>query len=411
MTIILNDYDGREETPEEAKRRREALYKSQQLASEKKRKKAIVTGITGQDGSYLADLLISEGYQVIGLRRRTSTENFGRIEHLFKCSLFSVEEFEISDAGSVYTMVEKHKPDEIYNLAAQSHVKTSFDQPCYTIQVNTMGVVNFLEAIKRFSPSTRFYQASTSEMFGKNYDVTHSDAILADAKRTVVGEKFQNEETSFEPQSPYGAAKLASHHLVRIYREGFGLHASCGILFNHESERRGEKFVTRKITKWIAGFKNWCKSQDLYTASKEFNFDKECIHSNTSSYPKLRLGNIEAFRDWGHAEDYVNAMYLMLQQDTPDDYVIATGKTYSVRDFLVNAFQCIDIDEENYENFFLIDPKFYRPAEVDYLRGLPNKAQKKLNWETKVSFEQLVHRMVEGDINAEETSSQEAFSQ
>jgi len=411
MTVILNDYDGREETPEEAKIRREALYKSQQLASEKKRKKAIVTGITGQDGSYLADLLISEGYQVIGLRRRTSTENFGRIEHLFKCSLFSVEEFEISDAGSVYTMVEKHKPDEIYNLAAQSHVKTSFDQPCYTIQVNTMGVVNFLEAIKRFSPSTRFYQASTSEMFGKNYDVIHSDAIRADAKRTVVGEKFQNEETSFEPQSPYGAAKLASHHLVRIYREGFGLHASCGILFNHESERRGEKFVTRKITKWIAGFKNWCESQGLYTASKEFNFDKECIHSNASSYPKLRLGNIEAFRDWGHAEDYVNAMYLMLQQDTPDDYVIATGETYSVRDFLVNAFQCIDIDEENYEDFFLIDPKFYRPAEVDYLRGLPNKAQKKLNWETKVSFEQLVHRMVEGDINAEKTSSQEAFSQ
>tara|TARA_R110000751_G_scaffold290182_1_gene396733 strand:+ start:1982 stop:3211 length:1230 start_codon:yes stop_codon:yes gene_type:complete len=409
MTTL--NYDGREETPNDARARREMLYKSQKRSGEKKKKKAIITGITGQDGSYLADLLISEGYQVIGLRRRTSTENFGRIEHLFKCSLFSLEEFEISDAGSVYTMVEKHKPDEIYNLAAQSHVKTSFDQPCYTIQVNTIGVVNFLEAIKRFSPSTRFYQASTSEMFGKNYDVIHSDAILADAKRTVVGEKFQNEDTSFEPQSPYGAAKLASHHLVRIYREGFGLHASCGILFNHESERRGEQFVTRKITKWIAGFKNWCESQGLNTASREFSFDKECINSNDSSYPKLRLGNIEAFRDWGHAEDYVNAMHLMMQQDTPDDYVIATGETHSVRDFLVNAFEYIDIDKANYENFFLIDPKFYRPSEVDYLRGLPNKAQKRLNWEREVSFEQLVQRMVEGDINAEKTSSQEAFSQ
>ena len=409
MTTL--NYDGREETPEQARIRREMLYESQERSLSKKRKKAIITGITGQDGSYLADLLISEGYQVIGLRRRTSTENFGRIEHLFKCSLFSVEEFEISDAGSVYTIVEKHKPDEIYNLAAQSHVKTSFDQPCYTIQVNTVGVVNFLEAIKRFSPSTRFYQASTSEMFGKNYDVIHSDAILADAKRTVVGEKFQNEETSFEPQSPYGAAKLASHHLVRIYREGFGLHASCGILFNHESERRGEQFVTRKITKWIAGFKNWCESQGLHTASKEFSFDKDCINRNGFSYPKLRLGNIESFRDWGHAEDYVNAMYLMMQQDNPDDYVIATGETHSVRDFLVNAFEYIDIDEENYGNFFLIDPKFYRPSEVDYLRGIPNKAQKRLNWEREVSFEQLVQRMVEGDINAEKTSSQEVFSQ
>ena len=408
---IINNQDGREDTPSDARIRREMLYRAQELSLRKTTKKAMITGVTGQDGSYLADLLISEGYQVIGLRRRTSTENFGRIEHLFKCSLFSLEEFEISDAGSVYTMVEKHKPDEIYNLAAQSHVKTSFDQPCYTIQVNTIGVVNFLEAIKRFSPSTRFYQASTSEMFGKNYDVIHSDAILADAKRTVVGEKFQNEDTSFEPQSPYGAAKLASHHLVRIYREGFGLHASCGILFNHESERRGEQFVTRKITKWIAGFKNWCESQGLNTASREFSFDKECINSNDSSYPKLRLGNIEAFRDWGHAEDYVNAMHLMMQQDTPDDYVIATGETHSVRDFLVNAFEYIDIDKANYENFFLIDPKFYRPSEVDYLRGLPNKAQKRLNWEREVSFEQLVQRMVEGDINAEKTSSQEAFSQ
>ena len=249
-------------------------------------------------------------------------------------------------------------------------------------------MINFLEAIRRFNKSTKFYQASTSEMFGKNFTVSEFG-------------KYQDESTAFEPQSPYGAAKLASHHLVRIYREGYGLHASCGILFNHESERRGEKFVTRKITKWIAGFKNWTEAQGLDTGSASFDFDRDYIYLGDLSYPKLRLGNIEAFRDWGHAEDYVNAMWLMLQQESADDYVIATGETYSVHDFMVHAFEYINIEKENIEDFFMIDPDFYRPSEVDYLCGKPTKAEDVLGWKRKVSFEDLVHRMLESDINAE----------
>jgi GDPmannose 4,6-dehydratase len=404
MTTI--SYDGREESPHEREARLQDLENNRNRMN---MKKALITGVTGQDGSYLADLLLDKGYEVIGLRRRSSTNNIDRISHLLEAPNFKLQEFEIADSGSVYSAVERNKPDEIYNLAAQSHVKTSFDQPCYTIQVNTIGVINFLEAVKRFSPDSKFYQASTSEMFGKNVDVMLPDfpeVPPADAKRTIVGEKFQNEETAFEPQSPYAAAKLASHHLVRMYREGYGLHASCGILFNHESERRGENFVTRKITQWVAGFKNWAEAQGLDTEARHFEFDRDYIHSRRSSYPKLRLGNIEAFRDWGHAEDYVNAMWLMLQQNMPDDYVIATGETYSVRDFLVHAFQYINIEEEDYKKFLIIDPKFYRPSEVEYLRGMPNKAEKRLGWKREVSFEQLVHRMLESDVNAQKEKAE-----
>ena len=287
MTIFKFDYDGREETDEDRKARREYLCKSKAQSIEKNRKRAIVTGITGQDGSYLAELLLDKGYNVVGLKRRTSTENHERIRQIIDNPRFSLEEVEIADTGSVYSAVERHQPDEVYNLAAQSHVKTSFDQPHYTIETNTVGVVNFLEAIRRFKPDAKFYQASTSEMFGKNYDTK----FCTDDKKNPQ-EKFQDENTAFEPQSPYAAAKLASHHMVRIYRDGYGLHASCGILFNHESERRGEKFVTRKITKWIAGFKSWAEAQGLDTESRHFEFDKDYIHSRRSSYPKLWLGNI-----------------------------------------------------------------------------------------------------------------------
>ena len=401
MTIFKFDYDGREETDEDRKARREYLCKSKAQSIEKNRKRAIVTGITGQDGSYLAELLLDKGYNVVGLKRRTSTENHERIRQIIDNPRFSLEEVEIADTGSVYSAVERHQPDEVYNLAAQSHVKTSFDQPHYTIETNTVGVVNFLEAIRRFKPDAKFYQASTSEMFGKNYDTK----FCTDDKKNPQ-EKFQDENTAFEPQSPYAAAKLASHHMVRIYRDGYGLHASCGILFNHESERRGEKFVTRKITKWIAGFKSWAEAQGLDTESRHFEFDKDYIHSRRSSYPKLRLGNIEAFRDWGHAEDYVNAMWLMLQQEKPDDYVIATGETYSVHDFMVHAFEYINIPKEEIANFFMIDPEFYRPAEVEFLKGEPTKAETILGWERKVSFEQLVHRMLESDIDAEKEKVQ-----
>lgn len=360
-------------------------------------KTAIVTGVTGQDGSYLAELLLEKGYKVVGLKRRTSTNTLQRIEHI-KSENFLVEEYEISDSGSVYSIVEKYKPSEIYNLAAQSHVRTSFDQPHYTFEVNTIGVVNFLEAIRRYSPDTKFYQASTSEMFGKNYDTEFAVGAGGSSR-------FQDEETAFEPQSPYAAAKLASHHLVRNYREGYGIFGSCGILFNHESERRGENFVTRKITKWIGEFLYWIERQGLDTDVRHFEFDEDNIHTNRESFPKLRLGNIDAYRDWGHAEDYVNAMWLMLQQEDADDYVVATGETYSVRDFLSEAFQYIDIDD--YENFIVIDPKFYRPSEVEFLRGLPDKAERELGWTRQVSFQELVCRMVESDINGAKKKAQE----
>ena len=363
-------------------------------------RKAIVTGATGQDGSYLIELLLEKGYEVVGLKRRSSTSTLDRISHIDSDKL-KIEEFEISDSGSVYSAVERHKPDEIYNLAAQSHVKTSFDQPNYTFQVNTVGVVNFLEAIRRFSPETKFYQASTSEMFGKS---------ITKEKQSVWGEEiwdsFQDENTVFEPQSPYAAAKLASHHLVRNYRDGYGIFGACGILFNHESERRGENFVTRKITKWIAEFVRWTEVQGLDASPRHFEFIDDHIHSRRDSFPKLRLGNVDAYRDWGHAEDYVNAMWLMLQQEEPDDYVIATGETYSVRQFLSEAFEYIGVS--NYEDYFVVDPQFYRPAEVEYLKGRPNKAEKDLSWERKVSFTNLVHRMVESDINAEEKRSRSA---
>tara|TARA_R100001129_G_scaffold184802_1_gene170741 strand:+ start:18 stop:1244 length:1227 start_codon:yes stop_codon:yes gene_type:complete len=400
------DYDGRDETEEDVIARKKFLELSRETTKQRSKPKALITGITGQDGSYLADLLLDKGYRVVGLKRRTSTDNTERISHLKENPDFELQEFDIADSGSVYSAVERNQPNEIYNLAAQSHVKTSFDQPCYTTQVNTIGVVNFLEAVRRFKPDAKFYQASTSEMFGKNYDAK----FCTDDKK-IPQEKFQDENTAFEPQSPYAAAKLASHHMVRIYREGYGLHASCGILFNHESERRGEKFVTRKITKWIAGFKSWAEAQGLDTDARHFEFDRDYIHSRRSSYPKLRLGNIEAFRDWGHAEDYVNAMWLMLQQKTPDDYVIATGETYSVYDFMVHAFEYIDIDKEDIGNFFMIDPEFYRPSEVEFLKGEPTKAETILGWERKVSFQQLVHRMIESDINAEkEKTEKELYS-
>ena len=357
-------------------------------------KTAIVTGVTGQDGSYLAELLLEKGYRVVGLKRRTSTNTQSRIDHIASSS-FLVDEYEISDSGSVYSIVEKYKPDEIYNLAAQSHVGTSFDQPDYTFQVNTIGVINLLEAIRRFSPSTKFYQASTSEMFGKNVD--NKDVVLPLGSKQGITGNFQDENTAFEPQSPYAAAKLASHHLVRNYREGYGIFGSCGILFNHESERRGENFVTRKITKWIGSFINWLSSNRLDLKTGEFDMTGDYISASGCDFPKLRLGNIDAYRDWGHAEDYVYAMWLMLQQENPDDFVVATGEACSVRNFLSEAFEYADIG--NYEDFIVIDPKFYRPSEVEFLRGDPYKAEEMLGWSRRVTFKDLVHRMVESDIH------------
>lgn len=328
--------------------------------------RAIIFGITGQDGSYLAELLLKKGYEVIGITRRVSVPTLTRINHILP--KIKIVEGDITDAFSVSNVIKEEEPDEIYNLAAQSHVGTSFKQPSLTWDVTAGGVLNILEAI-RYSgrkDDIKFYQASSSEMFGKNYNLREGFAEMI---------KYQDEKTPFMPQSPYAIAKLAAHHLVRNYRDSYGIFACSGILFNHESERRGEKFVTRKITKWIGEF----------VAS---GMNKE--------FPALRLGNLDAKRDWGHAEDYVRGMWEMVQYETPNDYVVATGETYSVRQFLDIAFKYVGIDD--WQHLVVIDPEFYRPAEVDYLLGIPAKAKRVLGWEPHISFEQLVERMVDSDV-------------
>ena len=358
-------------------------------------KTAVITGITGQDGSYLAELLLNLGYRVIGIKRRSSTNTEERVAHI---EGLEIVEGDITDAASMSGIMAKYMPDECYNLAAQSHVATSFDQPTATFTANAVGVLNLLEAIRTISPSTRFYQASTSEMFGDNYTerVEHPSSITA--KHKV---KFQDELTEFAPRSPYAVAKMAAHQLVHTYRESYGLHASCGILFNHESERRGENFVTRKITKWLGEYSHWC-SQEFYTIGGLFTpEDRICwgrpVARGPDTFPKLKLGNLSACRDWGHAEDYVYAMYLMLQQDNPDDYVIATGETHSVQEFLDLAVE-IAGHKGDAKHIVMVDEDLYRPAEVEYLLGDASKAREKLGWEPKTSFRELVERMVKSDM-------------
>jgi len=324
-------------------------------------KTALITGITGQDGSYLADLLLEQDYTVIGLHRRSSTNNFSRINHLANNSRFSLEELDLTDPSNISFLIHKYQPEEFYNLAAQSHVATSFKQPSTTFEINTIGVINILESIRSLSSATKFYQASTSEMFGRNYMVNEQ------------GLKYQDEKTELLPQSPYGVSKLASHRMVQLYREAYGLFATSGILFNHESPRRGENFVTRKITKYIG--------QLISNKTKE----------------SLKLGNLNAQRDWGHAKDYVRAMYLMLQQDRADDFVICTSQTWTVLDFVKASFEYVNLD---YTKYVEIDSSLYRPAEVDYLRGNNNKAKTALGWTPNVSFQELVKDMVDSDMKA-----------
>lgn len=321
-------------------------------------KTALITGVTGQDGSYLADFLLEKNYKVIGLHRRSSTNNFSRIKHLSNNSQFSLEEFDLTDPSNIALLINKYQPEEFYNLAAQSHVATSFKQPSTTFEINTVGVINILESIRSLSSATKFYQASTSEMFGRNFTVDE------------YGVKYQDEKTELLPQSPYGVSKLASHRMVQLYREGYGLFATSGILFNHESPRRGENFVTRKITKYIG----------------------QLINNKTNE--SLKLGNLNAQRDWGHAKDYIRAMYLMLQQDKADDFVICTGQTWTVLDFVKASFEHANLD---YTKYVEIDSSLYRPAEVDYLRGNNDKAKKILKWIPMISFEELVKDMVDND--------------
>lgn len=344
-------------------------------------KTALIFGITGQDGSYLAELLLAKGYNVCGVARRVSVDTTQRISSILKN--VNIVEGDITDEFCVSSIIHDIKPDEIYNLAAQSHVGTSFKQPSLTWEITAGGCLNILESIRTLNlhDKVKFYQASSSEMFGRNYSV---DGDF----------KYQDENTPFQPQSPYAIAKLAAHYLVDNYRTSYGIFGCSGILFNHESERRGDQFVTRKITKWIGQFVKWCGCLDKLNNA---TFTDEHIVINGHQFPKLRLGNLEARRDWGHAEDYVNAMWLMLQQEKPEDYVVSSYSTHSVADFLQQSFHHIGI--QNWSDFIYQDESFKRPAEVDYLLGKCSKAQEKLGWKINITFEELVRRMVEYDIN------------
>ncbi len=314
------------------------------------KKTALITGITGQDGSYLAELLLAEGYRVVGMTRRSSTDVHERIQHIVDDLEFVSGD--LLDQSSMTTIVANVRPDEVYNLAAQSFVPTSWTQPVLTGEFTALGVTRMLEAIRAVDPKIRFYQASSSEMFGK------------------IQATPQNEETSFYPRSPYGVAKVYGHWITVNYRESYDIFASSGILFNHESPRRGKEFVTRKISDGVARIKLGMRAE-------------------------LRLGNLDAQRDWGFAGDYVRAMWLMLQQERPDDFVVATGRTHSVRDFVRLAFAAAGLD---WEKYVVVDPRFYRPAEVDLLIGDPAKARRVLGWTSEVSFEQLVEQMVAADL-------------
>ena len=315
-------------------------------------KRALVTGITGQDGSYLAEFLLEKGYEVIGMVRRTSTVNFERIKHIQdKITLASGD---LMDQVSIIDVLREHRPDEVYNLAAQSFVPISWSQPVLTGEVTALGVTRVLDAIRIVDPTIRFYQASSSEMFGK------------------VRETPQTENTPFYPRSPYGVAKVYGHWITVNYRESYDLFACSGILFNHESPRRGLEFVTHKVTHGVARIK--------------LGLDNE-----------LRMGNLDSQRDWGYVEDYVRAMWLMLQQDEPDDYVVATGKTHSVQELCEVAFGYLGLD---WRDHVVMDPRFLRPADVDFLVGDAAKARTKLGWEPTVTFEELIQMMVDADLEA-----------
>lgn len=315
-------------------------------------KKALITGITGQDGSYLAELLLQKGYEVYGMVRRTSTVRFDRIRHIQ--GKLNLIQGDLGDQTSLSRAMYDVMPDEVYNLAAQSFVPTSWNQPAFTGDVTALGVTRMLESVHTVKPDTRYYQASSSEMFGKVQEVP------------------QKESTPFWPRSPYGVAKVYGHWITVNYRESYDMYAVSGILFNHESPRRGLEFVTRKVTYNVAKIKLGLSNE-------------------------LRIGNLDAQRDWGYAPDYVEAMWLMLQQDEPEDYVVATGKTHSIERLLDVAFSCVDLEWKNYT---VQDPKFMRPAEVDLLIGDPSKAQAKLGWESSISFEEMIQIMVESDIQA-----------
>jgi len=328
-----------------------------------KERVALITGITGQDGSYLAELLLSKQYKVVGCKRRTSTICTERIDHIYEDPNLILEYFDLNDSSCMWKLLSKHKPTEIYNLAAQSHVRVSFDVPENTVDGVALGTLRLLEAMRHIVPNARFYQASSSEMFGDNPEYPF------------------DEHSRLMPASPYACAKVFAHNLIRNYRESYGLHVSSGILFNHESPRRGETFVTRKITLAAARIK--LGLQD-----------------------KLYLGNLEAHRDWGYAADYVKAMWLMLQQDHPEDYVISTGETHTVEEFLHHVFDAANLDPQKYVE---TDERLFRPHEVPYLLGDSTKAQEKLGWEPKTKFKKLAELMYNSDYEKVKGETNETF--
>lgn len=347
-------------------------------------KKAIITGITGQDGSHLADLLLEKDYEVIGISRRSSIDNTYRIQHLLDCDRFKLVEGDITDVSSVINIFKNNEDvDEVYNLAAQSHVGSSFKQPALTWDITGKGCLNLLQSLVDLNMThVKFYQASSSEMFGSAYDIDDN------------GEKYQDENTKFMPNSPYAISKCAAHYAVRLFRDAYNIHGSCGILFNHEGPRRGDEFVTQKIVKWIANFVKWLNSNDQI--SNQMAFTDEEIVVNGNKFPKLRLGNLEAFRDWGYAGDYVEAMWMMLQQNKPDDYVICTGEAHTIAEFMDISFNYVGLPE--WRNYVLIDDNLKRPSEVPYLRGSCNKAKKELKWQPTYNLEGLVKLMLDAQL-------------
>lgn len=337
---------------------------------------SIISGVTGQDGSYLAELLLSKGEKVIGFSRRTAVHSTSRIDHLMSNENFTYLEGDITDQQFIWKLISDYKSNKYFNLGAQSHVHTSFNNPKSTFDIDLLGVLTVLEAIRTLSPETRFYQASTSEMFGSNVSYEQIDdcleSIFFTGNNKTWRAAFQDESTPFAPNSPYAIAKLAAHNLVRLYRESYGLKCCSGILFNHESPRRGENFVTQKIIKWIVNFEKWIKQ------------------GSDKPLDKLRLGNLDASRDWGHAKDYVVAMDLLISQDKMIDCVVGTGETYTIREFLTEAFSLIGID--NWKSYVIVDPKFFRPSEVPYLKSKPDLI-KSLGWSTTFTFKDLVKDM------------------
>lgn len=391
--------------------------------------RTIIFGVTGQDGSYLAEHLLEKGHEVIGIARRTSTPNAERLSSIISHPLFSLLAGDITDFGSVLHIIQDYPADWVINLAAQSHVGTSFQQACSSMDITAKGCINILEAVRitdnLVGSKTKVYQASSSEMFGSavsfDYDIqgqgARYDGVYPSKDCAMYQNRygefcvspefeddglFQDEYTAFRPQSPYAVAKVAAHQFCRLYREAYNMDVRCGILFNHESERRGEEFVTRKITKWLGQFKAWHNPvfENIQLALIPKQDDKNRLYNSLGDsvgFPKLRLGNLDVSRDWGHAKDYVKAMTLIMEAAHAEDWVVSTGQTHTITEFLALSFELAGLG--CWKNYVVIDDQLKRPAEVPFLKGDSSRIRTELGWSPEVTFNELVKRMVENDIN------------